>query len=69
MEVLERDVIRSISLLGFPFPKKGYKHCNVANHGWLYINGLGVKQFQCLCLREKNITHLFSIADRCVPLS
>jgi hypothetical protein len=40
MEVLERDVARSIPGILFPLADKRYALCNVANRGRLGFNGL-----------------------------
>ena len=50
MEVLERDVARSVSLMRSPLADKGYKLCNVANDRRLNLDGLVVKQYQHLCM-------------------
>ena len=43
MGVVECDVACSISLVHFPLADKGYKLCNVADDGWLNLDGLGIK--------------------------
>ena len=40
MEVFKRDVAGSIPGVLFPLTNKRYTLCNVANHGWLYFDGL-----------------------------
>jgi hypothetical protein len=40
MQVLERDVARSIPGMLFPFANKRYTLCNVAKDGWLDFDRL-----------------------------
>ena len=42
MAALECDVARPICVVLFPVADKGYTLCNVANNGWLYVDGLDV---------------------------
>jgi hypothetical protein len=44
MAVLECDVARPICLMPFPVTDKGHALCNVANDGWLNLDGLDVYQ-------------------------